>query len=191
MRNLSPGERLLTAEEYARLPEDDRCRSELVRGRVVREPRPRWGHLTAQSQLHARLASFVERHGLGFAGVEGGFLLEQNPDSVRGPDVMFIRRERLGETHPERWPEFGPDLVVEILSPSNRPRAMAEKLAQYFGAGTRLAWVIDPKKRTARIYRPGREARVLRAQDDLDGEDVVPGFRLRLADILDTPKLRG
>ncbi len=191
MSERAPADRLLTAEEYARLPDDDRYRDELVRGRVVREPRPCWGHLTVQSRLHARLARFVEEHALGFAGVEGGFLLERNPDSVRGPDVLFVGRERLGETDPERWPEFGPDLAVEILSPSNRPGKMAEKLAQYFAAGTRLAWVIDPRKRTARVYRPGRETRVLNEQDDLDGEDVVPGFRCRLADVLELPNATG
>ncbi len=184
-------ERLLTAEEYGRLPNDDRYRDELVRGRVVREPRPHWGHLTAQSRLFARLVSFVEKHALGFAGVEGGFLLERNPDSVRGPDVLFVRRERLGETDPDRWPDFGPDLAVEILSPSNRPGKMAEKVAQYFAAGTRLAWVIDPRKRTAKIYRPGREVRVLHEQDDLDGEDVVPGFRCRVAELLEPPHATG
>ncbi len=156
-----------------------------MRGRVVREPHPKWGHFTVQARLSARLMSFVEEHGLGLAGAEGGFLLERDPDSVRGPDVLFVRRERLAETHPDRWPEFGPDLAVEILSPSNRPGKMADKLAQYFGAGTRLAWVIDPKKRTAKVYRPGGNVRVLHEQDELEGEDVVPGFRCRLAEALD------
>ncbi len=184
-------DRLLTAEEYAQLPDDDRYRDELVRGRVVREPHPKWGHFTVQSRLVARLVNFVEKHGLGFAGAEGGFLVERDPDSVRGPDVLFVRRERLGETHPDRWPEFGPDLAVEILSPSNRPGKMARKLAQYFAAGTRLAWVIDPKRRTAKVYRPGRPVRVLHEQDELEGEDVVPGFHCRLADVLEAPRATG
>ncbi len=178
-------DRLLTAEEYARLPETPGYRDELVRGRVVREPSPGWPHSRVQSELHQRLANFVGEHRLGYAGVEAGFKVEHNPDTVRGPDVYFVSRQRLGPEEPELYPEVGPDLAVEVLSPSNRPGEMAEKLAHYFAAGTRLAWVIDPKRRTAKIYRPGRAVRVLHEQDELDGEDVLPGFRCRLADVLE------
>ncbi len=179
-------DRLLTAEEFAQLPEEDGFyRYELVRGRVVREPGPGWPHGRLASRLHVRLATFVEERGLGYIVLETGYIVERGPDTVRGPDVSFVSRARLGDKHPEVYPELGPDLAVEVLSPSNRPREMAEKLAQYFSAGTRLAWVIDPKRRTAKVYRPGRDVRVLHEQDELDGEDVVPGFRCRLADVLE------
>ncbi len=178
-------DRLLTAEEFAQLPEDDHYREELVRGRVVREPNPGWPHGWVQSRLNVRLATFVEAHGLGDVVLESGFIVERGPDTVRGPDVSFVSRERLGDRHPEVYAELGPDLAVEILSPSNRPGKIAEKLTHCFAAGTRLAWVIDPKRRTTKVYRPGRDVRVLHEQDELDGEDVVPGFRCRLADVLE------
>ncbi len=184
-------DRLLTAEEYARLPETPGYRDELVRGRVVREPTPGWPHGRVQSQLYLRLGNFVEEHDLGYAGVETGFIVERGPDTVRGPDLWYVSRERLGDEQPEVYAELGPDLAVEVLSPSNRPREMAEKLAQYFAAGTRLAWVIDPRKRTAAVDRPGWEIRVLHEQDELEGEDVVPGFRCRLADVLEAPRATG
>ncbi len=180
-----PIERLLTAEEYARLPEDDRYRDELVRGRVVREPSPGWPHGRVQSRLFARLNAFVDARQLGYAGVETGFIVERGPDTVRGPDVYFVSRERLGDAHPDPYPEFGPDLAVEVLSPSNRRAETAEKLRHYFAAGTSLAWVIDPRKRTARVHRPDGTMRLLRAADELQGEDVLPGFRCRLADVLE------
>ncbi len=184
-------DRLLTAEEYARLPETPGYRDELVRGRVVREPSPGWPHGRAQSRLFARLNAYVEEHALGYAIVETGYIVERGPDTVRGPDVSFVSRERLGDTPPEVYAELGPDLAVEVLSPSNRPREMADKLAQYFAAGTRLAWVIDPTRRTAKVYRPGRPVRVLHEQDELEGEDVLPGFRCRVADVLEAPRARG
>ena len=184
-------DRLLTAEEYAQLPEVDGYRDELVRGRVVREPSPGWPHGRVQSLLSARLVMFVEEHDLGYAGVETGFIIERGPDTVRGPDVWYVSRERLGDEQGELYAELGPDLAVEVLSPSNRPRELAEELAQYFGAGTRLAWVIDPKQRRAQVYRPGREVRALHEQDELEGEDVVPGFRCRLADVLGPPPPTG
>jgi len=180
-----PLERLLTAEEYAQLPEDDRYRDELVRGRVVREPSPGYPHGRVQSRLLVRLWSFVEERGLGYAGVDTGFIVERGPDTVRGPDVYFVSRAQLGDQHPDPYPELGPDLAVEVLSPSNRRGEMARKLAQYFAAGTRLAWVIDPKKRTARVHHPDGAIRVLHEQDELEGEDVIPGFHCGLRDVLE------
>ncbi len=184
-------DRLLTAEEYARLPETPGYRDELLRGRVVREPSPGWPHGRAQARLSARLLTFVEEHDLGYAGVETGFIVERGPDTVRGPDLWYVSRERLGDEEPEVYAELGPDLAVEVLSPSNRPREMAEKLAEYFAAGTRLAWLIDPKRRTAKVHRPGRAVLVIREQDELDGEDVLPGFRCRLADVFEVPRATG
>ncbi len=176
---------LLTAEEYACLPDEDGYRDELSRGRLVREPQPQAPHGRVQLNVGAELRLFVKQHGLGYVTVESGYILERNPDTVRGPDVAFVARERYGETLPERWPEFGPDLAVEVLSPSDRVSRMAEKVAQYFGAGTRLVWVIDPEERTATVFRSPIAVRVLGESDELDGEDVLPGFRIRVADVLD------
>ncbi len=185
MSRVPPSDRLYTAEEYARLPEYLGGRDELVRGRVVREPFPRPIHAQVQARLCELLGAHVRRKRLGFVGGETGFKLERDPDTVRGPDAAFLSRARFGVTLPEHWPECGPDLAVEIRSPSERRRRLAEKIALYFAAGTRLVWVIDPKKRTAVVYHSPDDARVLRAGDELEGEDVVPGFRVSLRELFD------
>ncbi len=185
MRRSDPKDRQHTAEEYARLPEYLAGRDELVRGRLVREPFPRPIHAQVQARLCGLLDRHVRDHRLGFVGGETGFVLERDPDTVRGPDVAFLSRARAGDTLPDRWPEYGPDLAVEIRSPSDRRGRLAEKIAQYFAAGTRLVWVIDPRARTAVVYHSPGDARLLHAGAELEGEDVVPGFRVSLREVFD------
>ncbi len=185
MAHRDPVAPLLSVEAYARLPDDPRWRDELSRGRLVREPGPGHEHGRIQVRLGGRLERFVAEQQLGYVTVESGFVLERDPDTVRGPDVAFVARERYGDRLPTRWPEFAPDLAVEILSPSDRLSRMVEKVAQYLGAGTRLVWLIDPAERIAVIYRSATAVRVLREDEELEGEDVVPGFRCPLAELLD------
>jgi Uma2 family endonuclease len=180
-----PSEGLMTLEEYERLPSDDGWKDELSRGRLVREPGPGHEHGRVQVNLATFLNRFVREHALGYIVAESGFVLERHPDTVRGPDVAFVSRERYGDMPPRQWAEFAPDLAVEVLSPSDRPSRMAEKVAQYFGAGTRLVWLIDPEDRTAVVYRTLADIRLLTEDEDLDGGDVLPGFSCRLAELFD------
>jgi len=185
MRSSDPRDRRYTAEEYGRLPDYPDGRDELVRGRRVHEPFPRPMHGHLQARIGGLLDGFVRAHGLGYVAVETGFVLERGPDTVRGPDVAFVSRARYGDTLPEHWPEFGPDLAVEVRSPSDRPGRLAEKIAQYFAAGTRLVWVIDPRERAAMVYRGPKAARMLGAEGELEGEDVIPGFRCPIRELFD------
>jgi Uma2 family endonuclease len=125
---------------------------------------------------------YVRAHGLGrvFAE-ETGFLLATQPDTVRAPDVAFVRRERalaVGR-RPTYWPG-APDLAIEVVSPTDRPGEVAEKVATWLRYGTLMVVVVDPRRRTATIQRPDRPVRVLAADDTLDGDNVVPGWRLPL-----------
>ncbi len=101
------------------------------------------------------------------------------------PDAAFVVKARLvGLKRPPRGFFPGaPDLVVEVLSPSDTVEHMHEKLTQYFRHGTKLAWVINPAERNAHVYRTPEAERLLRVTDALDGEDVLPGFRLPLAEL--------
>ncbi len=175
----------MTLEEYERLPTDDRWKDELSRGRLVREPGPGHQHGRVQVHLASLLDRFVRERSLGYIVAESGFVLERHPDTVRGPDVAFVARERYGEQPPKKWAEFAPDLAVEVLSPSDRPSRMTEKVAQYFGAGTRLVWLIDPEDRTAIVYTSLADIRLLTEDDTLDGGAVLPGFSCLLADLFD------
>ena len=106
------------------------------------------------------------------------------PYTVRGPDIAFIRRERVPHPSPAGFAAFPPDLVVEIRSPSDRPGDMLGKVGDWLAAGTRLVWVIDPERRLAHVYRQDGTQSTVDATEPLTGEDVLPGFSCELAAIL-------
>jgi Uma2 family endonuclease len=106
---------------------------------------------------------------------------------VRIPDVAFVGWGRFPERRIplEPIPELVPDLAVEVLSEKNTDREMARKLKDYFLAGVKLVWYIDPRKRLARVHTAPDEMTVLREGEALEGGDVLPGFRLPLAELFD------
>jgi Uma2 family endonuclease len=175
---------LLTAEELERLNLPNK-RTELVRGvLVVREPAG-FGQGYVAARFLARVASHVEAHNLGrvFAA-ETGFTLFRKPDTVRAPDVAFIRAERIPSPAPRGFAEMAPDLVVEVLSPDDRAGEVRDKVDDWLQAGCQLVWVLDPERRRGRAYRPDGSEVALGEGDSFDGEDVLPGFRCALEDLL-------
>jgi Uma2 family endonuclease len=177
----APGERLLSIAEFERLPEEDAYRIELVRGRLVREPRPASLHGVVSARLTARLQEFVERAGRGVVLADVGVVVARNPDTVRGPDIAFYTPERIPETGYGTAFWGPPDLAVEIASPSNRVAEMREKVAEYLEAGVRCVWVVDPPTRSVSVHRSDGAVRTVGEADVLEGDEVLPGFRLPLA----------
>ncbi len=175
--------KLMTADELLRLKLPDK-RTELVRGRLlVRDPGGA-RHGAVAMQLGYRIMAHVEAQDLGRVyAAETGFKIESNPDTVRAPDVAFIARARLPEVEPRGYPSRVPDLAVEVLAHDDHPADTLEKVAQWLRAGVRLVWVVDSERRTARVYRADGSESLLGADDGLDGEDVLPGFRCPLADL--------
>jgi Uma2 family endonuclease len=166
----------MTAEELLQLHLPGK-QTELVRGRlVVREP-PGYQHGLVALRIAARIAEHVRANALGevFAA-ETGFRLFSDPDTVRAGDVAFIQRARLPDPPPAGYAAVAPDLVVEVLSPNDRPGEVLQKVGDWLSAGTRLVWVIDPGRRRARVYRADGSESLLGERDSLDGEDVLPGF---------------
>jgi len=135
--------------------------------------------------LGIALGVYLEKHQLGVGfGEQTGFILTRNPDTVRAPDIEFLREERIpAEGFGMEYFDGAPDLAVEVLSPSNRPGSMRRKIDQYFAAGTRLVWVIDFRKRTFVVHAPRRTPVTLDESDALDGEDVIPGFHYEIAQL--------
>jgi len=173
--------RLITAEEYGNMPEEDGFRTELVRGRVIRLMFPKPRHAIVAMRISSALFEFVQDRRLGLVLAETGYHLEHDPDTVRGPDASFVSQDRVpGSDLDAFWPG-APDLAVEVLSPSNRRSRIASKVAMYFGRGGRLVWVISPKKRTLTIHKPGVAPVVLTVGQEVTGEDVIPGFRYPIA----------
>ena len=173
----------MTADELLRLGLSDE-RTELVNGRlVVREPAG-YRHGEIAARLLASLYNFVESRALGrVLTAETGFVLRRNPDTVRAPDVAFVRRERLPVPPPSGFADIAPDLVVEVLSPNDRPGDVLSKIGDWLEAGVLLVWIIDPQRGDARVYRADGSQEHLAGHDWLDGESVVPGFRWPLENL--------
>lgn len=183
MYNARSTEPLLTADQFAALPGDaDDSRLELVRGRVVREPPPGPEHGWLDVRLAARLLGFVEAAEAGVVLSNTGFVLATDPDTVRGPDIAFVSRERMPSLGRKYW-RMAPDLAVEILSPSNSASEIQEKVLEYLAAGARLVWIVDPARRTVTVYKSARDIRILAVGEDLTADEVLPGFRLPLASL--------
>jgi Uma2 family endonuclease len=167
---------LMTAEELFHLKLPGK-RTELVRGvLVVREP-PGYLHGAITADLAYTLTSFVHDNKLGrVLAAETGFKLTGDPDTVRAADISFISRERLPDPPPAGYAALAPDLVVEVLSPSDRPGEVLDKIGDWLEAGCRLVWVVDPKRRNVRIYRANGTESLLTDSETMNGEDVLPGF---------------
>ena len=175
------GERLLSMAEFEKLPEEDAYRIELVRGRMVRSPRPASLHGALTVRLAYRLHEFVESRGRGVVLADVGVVTSRDPDTVRGPDIAFYAPERIPETSYATSFWGPPDLAVEITSPSNRVSEMREKVAEYLESGVRCVWVVDLPTRSVSVHGSGGAVRTVTEGGVLEGDDVLPGFRLSLA----------
>ena len=169
---------LMTAEELFDLPDDD-YKYELVQGELIRMAPTGGEHGVLTIRIGRILDEYVEAHDLGVcSGAETGFILQRSPDIVRAPDAAFIAKARIPESGiPKTYWPFAPDLAVEVLSPSDRFSAVQTKIAEYFSAGTRLTWVIEPATRIVYVYRSAHDVQALGEDDELSGADVLPGFR--------------
>jgi Uma2 family endonuclease len=184
LKDMTAAQKLMTAEELARTSVPGKV-LELVRGQlVVREP-PGTLHGVVAANLTIELGAFVQERRLGWVFAQDtGFKIQRDPDTVRGPDVAFVSRGRLERIPEAGYAELAPDLVVEVLSPSDRPGEVLAKIGDFLAAGTRLAWLVDPRRREARVFRSDGSVAVIGEDGALDGEDVVPGFSCPLVAVL-------
>lgn len=175
----------LTVQDLSRMDEESGERYELAHGvLLVREP-PNARHGTTAATIAAFLVTYVRQHRLGNVMVETGFVLTRSPDTVRAPDVSFIRAGRLRGTYVDTFVEGAPDLAVEILSPSDRFPMVEQKVGHYLAAGCRAVWVVDPREQTVTVRRPEREPVRLESHERVDGGDIVPGFRCLVAEMFE------
>jgi Uma2 family endonuclease len=176
----------MTAQDLWRMGEGD-VRRELVNGEII-EMTPAGGtHGEVTGRIYRRMADHVDRQGRGKVVVgDVGFVLQlpNDPERVRAPDVGFVTLEKLpGGRLPQGFILGAPDLAVEVLSPTDNPVDIQQKVRDFLESGTRLIWLIAPQAKTATVYRPDGSARLLREHEALDGEDVLPGLSIPLADI--------
>lgn len=178
---------LLTADEFARLPDPpDGSKQELARGVVLTMPPPGFRHGRCQVNAAALLKQYAKTVRPGWVTVESGVVTETGPDSVRGPDVSYWSHERLPPgQEPVVYAYIAPDLIVEVMSPNDADRHLTAKVREYFAMGVSMVWVIDPLTRTIAVYRHPGEGRILWEDATLEGEDALPGFRCRVAEFFE------
>lgn len=158
----------------------DDFRYDLIRGELYRMSPASARHGEIALEIARRIKTFVNEHRLGRVyAVETGFLLGRDPDTLLAPDVAFVRTERLPEPGQRHgFLALAPDLVVEVVSPSDTSRYVSDKVLTYLDVGCQLVWIVEPEQRTVTVWSAGRTARVIMAPERLDGGQVLPGFSL-------------
>jgi Uma2 family endonuclease len=170
-----------TAQQLWEMPDSERF--ELVEGELVSMSPPGFDHGCLVLEIAAALREFAQPGRLGLVAVEAGFCLAHNPDTVRSPDVAYVRAERIPPEGVRAFFEGAPDLAVEVISPSDRASDVLAKAQEWLQAGCVAVWVVDPGTKSVTVYyrRPG--ALFLSSGDELTCEELLPGFRLALADV--------
>ncbi len=172
----------ITEDELMRLPKDWR-KWELVDGRLTEVPTS-IKHEEVIFNLTVLLAPFVRGHGMITQG-QGGFRMANG--NIRAPDVSFTRKERFPGGHtPDTFGNQAPDLCVEIISPSERPVGMAQKVGDYFSTGAVQVWHIFPERQQVVVFTSPTDTQTLNAEDILDAGGILPGFFCRVSDLLET-----
>jgi len=176
----------MTAAEFAEKYANSEVRAELIRGEVHEMSPTKTPHGKYTMRVSIPIGQYVQEHGLGevFAA-ETGFLIRHSDgnESVRAPDMAFIRVERLPEEEPQEYWDIMPDLVIEVLSSGDRTKDVYEKTQMWLEAGVRLVWNVDPYKQTVTVHRADGSVQTLGPGDILSGEDVLPGFELPVSQI--------
>ena len=183
---------LLTTDDFLSHPDRDRC--ELVDGRLV-ETFSTMESVWIAGQLIFEINAFATLHRLGWVYSSGltyrcFATLEEDPNRIRRPDCSYIRA---GRTTSDQFVsghcEIVPDLVVEVVSPNDSYYDIQKRVHEFLTVGCPLVWVINPNSRMATIFRKDRRVVEIDETAEFDGEDVLPGFHCRLADVLPPAKL--
>ncbi len=176
--------RRMTAEALAALPADG-YHYDLIDGELHRMSPPGAEHGEIAFEISRRIGNHAVERGLGRVyAAETGFLLGRDPDTVLAPDVAFVRAERLPPRAERRgYLPLAPDLVVEVMSPSDRNADVEQKVGRYLESGVRLVWLVDPGSRTLTVRQSGHAGLVLDEQDTLYGADVLPDLHFPVGDL--------
>ena len=179
----------MTPEQFEELSDDRGL--ELIDG-IVQEKQmgTEAGAVGSRINYYLSAAVFPTRLGEVIAS-DGRFrCFPSHPNRIRKPDVAFILRERLPDGRvPVGTTHIRPDIAVEVISPTDEYQEVEEKIADYFDAGVPLVWIVTPKTRTVLVYLADGTARRLRDTDDLTADSLIPGFRVRIADLFPNPPL--
>ena len=187
---MSTQKTLLTAGQFYDFCCKNDGRYELVRGEVIELAPANDQHGEISVTISSAFHIYSRRRGLGRTRSETGYRLEQNPDTVRGPDVSFVLLPRgSGVTLTRRFVPNAPDIAVEVVSPSNTAAEIERKVGEYLAAGSQRVWVVYPATRTAArrvvVHHPGGTAITYSGSDVITDEELLPGFSLPLSEIFE------
>lgn len=177
-------QKLITAEEFMNMPDPkDGSKQELFRGEIITMPPPKGPHGICCATLVFLVGAFVRTNRAGIVTCnDAGFVSERDPDSVRGPDIAFWKADRVKEK-PVGYFEIAPDLAVEVILPSDSHRRVTEKVEHYLRVGVKLIWLVDPEAKIVTVATADGWNRPLDESDTLTGNDVLPGFSCKVADL--------
>lgn len=173
----------MTVAEFEATVGDDRV--ELIDGEVVPMPPSSDWSSSVAATIGYLLGVHVRPRKLGrLYSADGAFVLFADRQTVRVPDVAFVRAERMPQGE-ERWhfARLAPDLAVEVLSPTDRERDVQAKVAMYHEAGVPLIWIVDPRAQTVTVRALGQAPVTLTVADTLDGGEILPDLRIEVAEI--------
>ena len=176
---------LMTAAELLAMPDDGFHRYELVKGELITMPPAGGEHGAIGSRADRRIGTFVEQNDLGEVfNSDTGFIISTDPDTIRAPDVSFLRKESIpADGIPKGFIPGAPDLAIEVISPSDSYTEVAEKVAQLLEAGTQLVVLIDPRTRTIALHHHDGAIDRLTEADTLTFGDALPGFECAVAEL--------
>jgi Uma2 family endonuclease len=173
---------LMTVAEFMEI-DDEPNRHELIKGELLTMPPPKFEHGRISANLISILGQHVKANRLGSLYAESGYHLESDPDTVLGPDVSFVSKDR-DDPSEDAYYQGSPDLAVEVLSPGDRKGKVEQKLALWLECGAKSVWHVNPRKRTVEVIKSNGERRVLNETDELV-DDTVPGFRVKVSEIFE------
>jgi Uma2 family endonuclease len=182
---------LMTAEEFFawnNQAEHEGHRFELQDGEIIEMPPPGELHGVLCWMVAHILGTYLFKRGSGrICTNDTGLVLQRDPDTVRGPDVMLFLASRpldeLSRTHVQEVP----DLVVEVVSPTDRPNQISKRVQEYLEFGVKMVWLVEPEDQTIAVYRPDQSHQVLTSPDELTGRGVLPEFAHRVGDFFAIP----
>jgi Uma2 family endonuclease len=181
----------ITAEQFyvwANRPENRDKYCELERGEIVELSRPGKLHGLICANVVGILRNFVIQRKKGYVcSNDTGVVVERDPDTVRGPDVLVFEDAKQIEDVEEEYGETPPLLAVEVLSPNDTTGKLMRRVREQLRFGTRLIWVLDPDAKNVIVYRSGKEDSIVEQTEELTGEDVLPDFRCKVAEFFALP----
>ncbi len=159
-------------------------RTELIEGKLIRMAPTGYAHGIVEMKLSKKLGRFVEEHDLGQVMTgEVGIFIRRNPDTIRAADVIFISKKRFEQLKSVTYLDVAPEIVVEIISPTDLLQEVTGKIDDYFSIGIDRVWIVDPIHGHATVFRSPTKAIRFADDEELEDQSILPGFKLKLSEL--------